>query len=454
MQTLMRARLRRFGALALFVGAAGCTDFLTVPNPGVIDAATVDPVADAVTLANSAKQNFAVSYGLMIMYSAWFTGEAQVAETFPTRNEFAQRAVNATNGSHNADVWTPLSRAMAASRLVLKLALPTPTTNANYAQAALYAGYSFLFMAEQFCVGAVDGGPALTTQNMLDSAIANFSNVIAIGAANGAAPATTYATAALVGRARANLQRGNNAAALADANAVPTGFNFNVDYVDDLASRGRLSNQEWIFVRDRGSILVAAPFRIANNNPGPPVTPNANPQGGLFLNSADTRVPVVDGGVQVPALLAQDARRGPFWITTKYVYATPIRLASKLEADYIAQEVQPGGPTLAFVNARRAAGGQPALIGPTVTMTDLMDQKAFDFYLEGKRMGDFRRLDVTPAYANASVGGVAQSTTPVQFMPVPGSVYFKAGFAPTSNRTCYPLPQAETDNNLNHPSSP
>ena len=445
MHTLMRARLRRFSALALFVGAAGCTDFLTVPNPGVVDASTTDYVANATILANSAQQNFALSYGLMIMYSAWFTGEAQVAETFPTRNEFAQRAVNPTNGSHNADVWAPLSQAMAASRLVLGLTLPTPTTNINYAQAELYTGYSFLFMAEHFCIGTVpksllEGGPALTTQNMLDSAIAHFTNTRTIGSANATGTGVGYANAALVGRARAYLDRGNTAAALTDANAVPVGFVFNLLYVDDLANRARLANQEWQFVRDRGSILVAAAFRDTA-------------KAGLLI-TPDLRVPVVDGAAQVPPLLAQDASSGTFWITTKYGYATPIRLASKLEADYIAQETQPGGPTLAFVNARRAAGGQAALLGPTVTMTDLMDQKAFDFYLEGKRMGDFRRLDVTPAFANASVGGVAQSTTPVQFMPVPGSVYFKAGFAPTSNRTCYPLPQAETDNNLFHPSSP
>ena len=214
MQTSMRARLRRFGALALFASAAGCTDFLTVPNPGVIDKSTVDPIADAPTLANSAQQNFAVSYGFLVMYSAWFVGEAQVAETFPTRNEFAQRLTTSTNGSHNADVWTPLSQAMAASRLVLGLALPTPTSNINFAQAELYTAYSFLMMAETFCVGTVGGGAALTTNNMLDSAILHFTNTIAIGNANGSATGVSYATAAIVGRARANLARGNSAAVL------------------------------------------------------------------------------------------------------------------------------------------------------------------------------------------------------------------------------------------------
>ena len=55
-----------------------------------------------------------------------------------------------------------------------------------------------------------------------------------------------------------------------------------------------------------------------------------------------------------------------------------------------------------------------------------------DFYLEGKRLGDFRRHP-------ANIIGV----------PVPGSTYWKAGFAPVGNNTCYPLPITETDNNPN-----
>jgi len=34
-------------------------------------------------------------------------------------------------------------------------------------------------------------------------------------------------------------------------------------------------------------------------------------------------------------------------------------------------------------------------------------------------------------------------------MPVPGAAYFKPGFPPISNGSCYPLPDDETDNNPN-----
>jgi hypothetical protein len=34
-------------------------------------------------------------------------------------------------------------------------------------------------------------------------------------------------------------------------------------------------------------------------------------------------------------------------------------------------------------------------------------------------------------------------------MPVPGTPYFKAGYDPVGDDTCYPLPLAETSNNPN-----
>jgi hypothetical protein len=126
-----RAAARMLGAAALAASTA-CSGFLEVDNPNVIDAGSLNPVQDATTLANSAQQSYQSALGFLIMYGAWFTGEADVAETFPTRNEYGFRNVAAANGSHNADVWFPLSQAAAGNALVLNLDLPTPDTNINY----------------------------------------------------------------------------------------------------------------------------------------------------------------------------------------------------------------------------------------------------------------------------------------------------------------------------------
>lgn len=406
----MRSAARR-AAAATVLASAACSGFLEAPNPAVIDAGEVDPVADAPTLSNSAQQSYAVSLGWLVMYGGWFTGEIDVAETFPTRNEFGRRAVAVANGSHTTDVWGPLSAAAAGNHYVLTLPLPTPETNINLVRSHTWLGYSFLLMAEQFCQGTVYAGPALTTADMLDSALANFDAAITKGTANGSAAATTLVNVARVGRARALLQDGQAAAAITAANAVPAAFSYSFAFGDDLTNRTRVSNRMWQFTFDRGSISVAPTFRVA-----------------------DTRVAYLAPGTHT--LAAQDANAGPFYVQQKYPgYTSALRVASKLEADYIAAEAGGTATQATMIATRRTAAGQPVYAGPTDAssiLTEFLRQKHLDFWLEGQRMGDFRRHP-------ANVTGV----------PVTGAAYFKPGFAPIGNQTCYPLPSSETDNNPN-----
>jgi hypothetical protein len=402
------------GALLL----AGCGDYLKVTNPEVIDQAVLDPVAEANLFSKSVQQNFASAYGWLIMYSSWFTGETDVSETFPTRNEFGRRAISVRNGSLDTDVWFPLSQVMAEGYRLLEASLPDPTSNIDYARVNLFMGFGYTLMAEMFCRGTVRAGPELSTAAMLDSAVAHFNLAVSRGTANGTSAGLSFARAANVGLARAYLQAGNATAAVAAANAVPAGFVFNLNYVDDLANRTRLANRLFQFVRDRGSIAV------------PPI-----------WRTTDTRLPWALGSSFSPAFSPQDANyrndRGvPYAVQRKYPdYNSPIRLASKLEADYIVAETQGTAAQLVLINARRAAGGQPAYSGPTdaaSVLTEFFTQRGFDFYLEGKRLGDFRR-------APGSIVGV----------PVAGSTYWKAGFAPVGSDVCFPLPITETDNNPN-----
>ncbi|HUG26652.1 MAG TPA: hypothetical protein VMK53_00025 [Gemmatimonadales bacterium] len=415
MQILRAFALRSLAAGTLLT--AGCSEWLTVPDPTVIDVGSLDPVADAALLAGSAQQNFAVAYGWLIMYSGWFTGESDVAETFPTRNEFGRRDIVSQNGSLSTDVWVPLSRAAAASALVIGLELPDPASNINYARSHLWYGYSLLLMAEQFCEGTVRGGPPLTTAAMLDTAITAFGQAITIGTAAGGTAGTQIANTARVGRARAHLQAGNKTAALADANAVPAGFVYSLPYLDDLGNRTRLGNRIWQFIADRGSQAVAPIWRVND-----PRVPQRVAPGNLLPQDANY---VTDRGL-------------PYVIQDKYPsFGTSIRVASKLEADYIAAEATGTTAMLALIQTQRAANNQSAYTGGTDAASVLQEfftQRGLEFYLEGKRLGDFRR-------AGAAVIG----------MPVPGATYWKPGFAPVGSQSCYPLPITETDNNTNFP---
>jgi len=231
-----------------------------------------------------------------------------------------------------------------------------------------------------------------------------------------------------VGLARAHLQAGRGPEAIAAANTVPAGFNFNLNYVDDLAQRFRLANRMWFYVRDRGSIAVAPIWRI-----GPQLPPTS-------VQASEPRVPwrvTASKGDFAPQDAAYASDRGvAYAIQQKYPdYNVPVRLASKLEADYITAEVQGTAAQLTLIDARRAANGQAAYGGATDSnsvLTEFFTQRGFDFYLEGKRLGDFRRHP-------ANIIGV----------PVPGSTYWKPGFAPVGSDVCFPLPITETDNNPN-----
>jgi hypothetical protein len=413
LNTIPRAVTRTLAGAALVMSAAACSDkFLDVTNPNVIDASTVDPASGATSLAASAQQNYVTMFGALAMYSGWFAGEANVSDTFPTRNEFGFRNISDLNSSLQTEVWQPLSLAAASAKIVLDLALPTPTTNINLARAATFRGFSLLAMAGDFCTGTLSSGPELTTSQMLDTAIFWFSKAVDVGNANGSTDGKNLANASLVGRARAKLQKGDKAGAATDAAAVPAGFNYNMTYQDDAANRARLSNLLWRFTFDRGSIDVAAAYQVS-----------------------DPRVPW-----KSPAqhnLQPQDVVPGGFFIQQKYpAYNSPIRLASKIEADYIVAEAGDGNAQLALIAARRAANAQPAYSGATdaaSVLAELFVQRGREFYLEGKRLADWRRNPSAAAY------GIAPS----------GSVYIKPGYPNIGTQTCYPIPRAERDNNPN-----
>jgi hypothetical protein len=423
MTKYMRTLVHACAAAGMLVVLGACNEHLTVENPTVVDATTVDPVADASTFSRSAQQDFAEAFGWYTMYAGWFAGEALVSETFPTRNDFGRRDIPVTNASLNTDVWSPLSVARAAADRAVEFLKGTPgeDKSLDVARSAMVSGFTIQLMAEGFCQGALNSGPALTPAMMLDTAIARFNRAITVGqaaAANTLLPAadrteaTSVVNASLVGKARAELQKGDKTNAALDADKVAAGFTFNLNYLDDPANRTHLSNRIWQYTFTRGSVAVAPAYRTLND---PRVVALA-PKSGLT---------------------AQDGLT-PFWTVGKYpAFTTPMRVASKIEADYIAAEARGTAAMLALSQARRAANTLPAYTGPTddaSVAVEFFDQRAREFYLEGKMLGDFRR-----------------NPSAVKNVPQPGATYYKSGYSPIGNQTCFPLPQVETSNNPNFP---
>lgn len=429
----MKHTTKTLGGLALTAAvamtAAGCDGLLEVRNPNIIDAETIDPVEDAPLFAESAFQSFAAAHGTMILYMGWYTGEAWVGDTFPTRNEYGRRAVEGENGTHSG-IWGSFSRGLAQSEQALDILgdAEGAGSNVNLALVALSSGYSILTMADAFCEGTIaegnEPGPRLSTSEMLAAAVNRLSQAVSVGDAGGSGSAGDIANAARVGLARAHLQAGNDAEAASVAAEVDPDFEFELQYVDQPGARGRLGNDIFQFSAggSRESLVVPPAYRDL----------------GVDLTTEETEA---EGGD--PRILFFDAERDAqdntlrMWSQLKYPgWGVNVRLASGLEARYIEAEanLNQGNPAdaLLLINERREAGGHGAFAGTgDAVLDELMTQKSIDLWLEGKRMGDWRRN------GNA-----------VPFVTQPGA-YYKEGVGSVGDDTCWTLPNTETRENPN-----
>jgi hypothetical protein len=416
-------------AASAIVVTTGCDDWLTVKNPTVIDAGTVDPVEDAPTFARSAMNNLFDAFDDAIVYGAWFSGEAWEGDSFPTRTDVGRRNIDysettgTTNSSVNGDVYAPLARAIATGERVQELLADASdvSSNINIARSAFASGYGIQLEAELFCQVVISSGPhnlgaPLTSQQGAAEAEKRFRKVIEVGTANGTTEGKNLAMAAQVGLARALLFQGKNGEAATEAAKVPADFKFEAPKLDDASYRAALGNTVYSFTLARPALVV------------PP----------YYRDLKDSRVTSELGPSPAWPLKAQDNFLD-FYRQTKYKnWDADIRLASGLEARYIAAEamLKAGDPgeALALIAERKAAGGADAAAGPGgSTLKQLLDQKARDFYLEGTHMGDWRRNpDDTP------------------YVPASGTDYYNTSEGGKfGTQTCMPMPSAEVLNNDN-----
>jgi len=400
-------------AVVAILAPAGCSDFLKVENPNTVTAADVNAVADAPTLAASALQDFAASYGTYVVFGGIFSGELYSADVNSGGNLFSVRRVDETMTD---GYLSSMSKArVLATKVITALKGSPAETGVNAAKAWMVAGYAFLVLSDHFCTIAVDGGPELTTAMMLDSVSANLTKAIDIAGALSGSDAAQIKNAALVGRARAYLQAGKKSLALADANAVSAGFAYNLTFINDLSNIQRLGNYVWYIEFSIGTLSAAPDFR----------------------NSSDPRIATVSPAVN--KLKPMDSQTD-MWSIGKYPsYASPVRLASKIEADYVAAEATGTAAMLALIQARRTANGQPAYAGATddhSVLVEFLKQRTYEFYVEGKHMSDFRR------YPND-----------LPFLVAAGTPYRKANVPAYGNGLCWPISIQEKSNNPNfaHP---
>jgi starch-binding outer membrane protein, SusD/RagB family len=385
-------------ALLAALGACNTDKILKVDDPGAVQPGSLNNAGSLPAVLNAAIGNFATAYAGnaynegLILTSGLLADEWRNSDTFGTRIEVDQRNVE-DNNSTMQDVFRLAQAGRASAEQAADAFARLAPDDAGRAQALSLSGFAATLFAEDYCSGTpfstVDAsgtfhyGAPLTTEQMLDTAVARFDTALAVATAAGDDEQVNLAH---VGRARALLDLGRFAEAGAEAAPVPDDFVYLVAYS---ANTSRENNGVWEFNENEGRWSVAdreggngLPYRSAN----------------------DPRV------LWAPVLTAQgDTDVGfdgetPLFLQEKYPDRdADVPLATGVEARLIdaeaALQAANTGAFLAGLNAARAQLGMAEQLtasdargGRDAQVDLLFRERGFDLWLTSHRLGDLRRL--------------------------------------------------------------
>ena len=435
----LRVRLATLGALVLGAAAAGaCNDFLQAANPGAVEETDVNQPQYVGLLLNGIIGEFQTAYGNITWWNAVFSDEVYNRNVFFEEGLIDQRRVGPENGTYSTFMYNRIQRAryLADDGVVRMKSIlgDSAGKDLRVARALAYGGMSYNYLAEMLCTIPFDGQAPQTPEAVFAAAIVKLDSAVTIAnAAKAAAKArvplvvgdTLAADSvryfALVGAARAALNRNDLPRAATLAAQVPAAFEFRANYSSNSAGENHR-----VYLN-----LTAASGGTTLNTP--------------FADLAgDVRVPRT-GVTGVTGLIPRSpSSYSTFDGTPTGAPFTPggtIRIASGLEARYIVAEAQAAtnpAQALALINERRAFGkAQAPVAGLTgaALLAELRDQRRRDFYLDNHRLGDLRRYLKYYQVNEFPRGAYPTSTT--------GETYSEA--------TCYPLTLAEIGSNPNVP---
>lgn len=417
---------RLVAGLVASIALAGCDAFdgiLSVEAPGLVDARDLSRPENAQFLVTGTISDFDCAFGAYIVNQALLGNELQDSSVTAARFSLDQRTITETAPygvnpctGNPPGIYRPLSTARWSADNALRSLegwtdQQVPNRIRFIGQAAAYSGYSHLLMAEGMCTTVIEEeGPEVQPSVALDAAIARFTR--AVEAARSAGDAATEAMA-LLGRARANLNRGNGAQAAADARAAlnvnPT---FNV-----VSTASSASARRWNRLGDEffgGRVTVAPAFR------------------GLTVGGQpDTRVTVINTNT-----LGHDSAT-PVWLATKVgpsrtaaLRDRPYPIATWREAHLIIAEVEGGQEAVNRINILRNHHGLPTFssTNPQEIAQQVRQERARELFLEGHHLNDLRRFNLPQ-------------------IPAAGTPYRQGGIYGSAN--CFPLPEVERNANPN-----
>jgi starch-binding outer membrane protein, SusD/RagB family len=401
------------GTVAMVLALNACDSLLEVENPGEIEDTAINHPSLIKPMVNGVINEFQRDFSFLVFAGAILTDEALNGHNFSQWREFDLRDVSDDN-SQLLPIYQAVQRPRAmGDEMALRMReLVDESTSMDLATVLAYNGFGYVYLAEYFCFAPVTpDGEALRSDAIAAIAVQRFEEAIAITQRNTGAEAARIRNLALVGAARASLLQDRKQQAIAFATQVPASF---VEWVRHVDSPTNLRNYlQGATSGTNRTIGLDPAFRGLNDR--------------RVRHDATGRT----GHNQQTILFTpwQSASYGEWEAegpNRVIATTTPIRLASGLEARYIIAEA--GGMNdvelLAFINERRAVGGQAAYTGSTL-QAELRDQRRRDFFLDGHRLGDLRRyrtlhgVDMFPSgpHPNDATWGWGPYGTATCFIP-------------------------------------
>ncbi|GAC1515714.1 MAG: hypothetical protein NVS1B4_07330 [Gemmatimonadaceae bacterium] len=415
-------------ALGLAAAAFSACDF-KVTNPGpTLDKFLSDSLSFAAQV-NGAAYSLSDGLNYQVLHSA-----IAARELFPT-GQSGQFGIEPRNwvgflvSEEQSSPWNMVQRSrwladQTLARMRATLGDASFARHPLVAEAQVWRGFAYRVLGESMCVSIVDKGPARPPQENLVRAESSFTNAIATAKA---ANKPVLVTAAYAGRAQVRVLLGKWGEASTDASrdSVPTSFVYKMPYfgnVDEYGYNRTMWSSTDSAVYKAHSVWNTWYAAYTDTTPDPRVRYSRTTRFGAGA------FPAVPGG------------KVPFWPQMKYSSRTAgINLASGREARLIEAEaaLRTGDIATAFtrIDTVRAAAGAPPLTRPT-TIDEawrlLKRERGIELWLEGRRLGDFRR------WAAATAPGALDP------LEVPGGASYLEG-----QNTCFPVSREEINTNPN-----
>lgn len=393
-QTLFLGRARRLGLAAGALAVAGTLGAcnLDVSTPDVIPPEATEGASALPTLLAGASGDFSIAYGgysagdnsdAIIHASGLLADEFIATDFFSTHVTLDSRTATQTNGAI-LTVMRRIQRSLvSANNTAARFAQVAPD-DPGFARVLNFAGFDYLFLAENFCgavpvgstideSGNIVGGQSRTTAELLNLAIGKFDSAAAV------AQDSLMAYTAHVGKGRALLDLGQYAQAAAAVATVPTDFRFTTEH-GTTNDRTKSGIYELMWVNTR---MTTADAEGGNGVP--------------FVSSNDPRTATEDLGISIFDGATE------LYAPEKYnSYTAPEVIADGIEARLIeAEAALQGGNyagtngTLDILNSLRATVGLTPLAAAATRPAQedqLFTERAYWLFGTAHRLGDLRRL--------------------------------------------------------------